>query len=192
MRRALLGGTFDPPHVAHLVAAETAYHDLDLDVVTFLPAGAPWQKAERRVSAPRHRWAMTALAIDGVGYFAADDREIVRDGWTYTADTLASFPEDDEIVLILGADSAAGIRTWDRWRDVLDRVTVAVAPRPGTDRREAEDALGAPVAWLDMPELDISGTGIRRLASEGHSIRFLVREGVWRYAMEHGLYPRGG
>lgn len=174
------------------MAAETAYHDLDLDVVTFLPAGAPWQKAERRVSAPRHRWAMTALAIDGVGYFAADDREIVRDGWTYTADTLASFPEDDEIVLILGADSAAGIRTWDRWRDVLDRVTVAVAPRPGTDRREAEDALGAPVAWLDMPELDISGTGIRRLASERHSIRFLVREGVWRYAMEHGLCPRGG
>jgi len=84
----ILGGTFDPPHVAHLVAAEAAYRQFGLSGVTFLPAGAPWQKAGRRVSSADDRWTMTGLAIAGVPYFDADDREVSRDGWYYTADTL--------------------------------------------------------------------------------------------------------
>nr|NIR41213.1 nicotinic acid mononucleotide adenylyltransferase [Actinomycetota bacterium]NIS36208.1 nicotinic acid mononucleotide adenylyltransferase [Actinomycetota bacterium]NIT97341.1 nicotinic acid mononucleotide adenylyltransferase [Actinomycetota bacterium]NIU21007.1 nicotinic acid mononucleotide adenylyltransferase [Actinomycetota bacterium]NIU70774.1 nicotinic acid mononucleotide adenylyltransferase [Actinomycetota bacterium] len=107
MHLALLGGTFDPPHIAHLVAAETAYRSLGIDVVTFLPAGRPWQKAGQEVTGADHRWAMTLLAIEGVEYFSADDREVRRDGWTYTIETLEAF-EGHDVWLVLGADAAAG------------------------------------------------------------------------------------
>lgn len=192
VRRALLGGTFDPPHLAHLVAAEAAFRQLGPDVVTFLPAGAPWQKQGSGVSAPGHRWEMTLRAIEGVDYFEADDREIRRDGWTYTADTLAGFDPADELLLVLGADAAAGLRSWERWPEVLERVEVAVAPRPGTDRTAVEEAVGRPLHWLDMPAMDVSGTVIRRRAATGLGFRFLVREAVWRYATEHGLYAGAG
>ena len=95
MRRAILGGTFDPPHLAHLFAGEAAYRQLEVDVVTFIPAGDPWQKAGRDVTPAHHRWAMTELAVDGIEYFEADRREVDREGWTYTIDTLTSFGEDE-------------------------------------------------------------------------------------------------
>lgn len=185
--RGILGGTFDPPHTAHLVAAEAAYRQLGLERVTFLPAGSPWQKAGRTVSAATHRWTMTLLAVDGVDYFDADDREIRRPGWTYTVDTLASFPSDEELVLILGADAARGLPTWHRATEVLERARVVVAPRPGVTRAQVEDAVG-PVHWLDAPALDISGTELRGRLTRGASIRFLVPEPVWRYVEEHRLY----
>jgi len=188
VRRGILGGTFDPPHLAHLVAGEAAYRDLGLDVVTFIPAGAPWQKARTLVSAPTHRWEMTRLAVDGVEYFEADDREVQREGWTFTVATLAEFPVDEELTLILGADSARGIRTWHRWEDVLDRADLAVAPRPGTDRRAVEEQIPVPFAWLDMLPLHVSGTQLRQRVAEGRSIRFMVRESVWRYIQEQSLY----
>lgn len=189
MKRALLGGTFDPPHLAHLVAGEAAYRNLGVDVVTFMPAGRPWQKSGNDVTAAEHRWAMTELAVEGVGYFEADDREVHRDGWTYTADTLASFGPDDEIWLVLGADAARGLPTWNRYEEVIGRARIAVAPRPGTPREMVEEAVGA-VEWLDMPELFISGTEIRDRARRGQSLRFLLREGVWDYTVRQGLYTR--
>lgn len=190
MRRGILGGTFDPIHLAHLVAGEIAYRELDLDVVTFVPAGAPWQKADRFVSDAEHRWEMTRRAVEGVGYFEADDREVVRDGWTYTVDTLAEFP-DDERFLILGADGAAGIPTWHRPDDVLARARVVVAPRPGTPRAEVEQSLPGGFDWLGGPALDVSGTMLRARVAEGKSIRFLVPDPVFDYIEDHGLYRRG-
>lgn len=191
MKRALLGGTFDPPHLAHLVAGEAAFRALNADVVTFVPAGRPWQKAGDDVTAASHRWAMTQLATEGVEYFEADDREVHRDGWTYTADTLASFDPGDEIWLILGADAALGLPTWNRYSEVVERARLAIAPRPGIDRRAVDDVVGE-AFWLDMPELGISGTEIRRRARSGGSLRFLVREGVWEYAVRHNLYAPVG
>lgn len=191
VRRALFGGTFDPPHIAHLLAAEAAYRSLGVDVVTFLPAGSPWQKAGRRVTEPVHRWRMTLLSIEGVDYFDADDREVHRDGWTYTIDTVEELGADEELVLVLGADSAARIRTWHRADDLLQRVRVAVAPRPGTERRRVEEAVGERLEWLDMPELPVSGTLIRQMASTGRSVRFLVAHGVWEYLSQHPLYTEG-
>ena len=187
VRRGLLGGTFDPPHLAHLVAAEAAFHDLALDVVNFVPAGAPWQKAERVVSAAGYRWDMTLLAVGGVDHLVADNREVMRDGWTYTIDTLAEFPADEELVLILGADAAAGLPTWHRFEEILERAELAVMPRPGVERREVEEVAGA-VRWLETPLLPVSGTLLRRMRADGRSIRFLVREAVHRYIVEHGLY----
>ncbi len=188
VHRGILGGTFDPPHVAHLLAGEAAYRDLALDVVTFLPAGSPWQKAGRAVSAAEHRWAMTEAAVAGVAYFEADDREVRRPGWTYTADTLATFPAGERITLVLGADAARGLPTWERLAEVLARADVAVMDRPGVARAEVEAAAGRPVTWLDAPQVAISGTMLRARAAAGGSLRFLVPDAGWRYVTEHGLY----
>lgn len=186
--RGILGGTFDPPHVAHFVAAEAAYHQLALERVTFIPAGAPWQKVDRVVSEREHRWAMTLRAIDGIDYFDADDREIQADGWTYTADTLDSLDPSEELILILGGDAALGLPSWHRPEVVVERVRLAVYDRPGVARGAVEDAVPAPITWLDAPELAISGTTIREMVREGKSPRFLVTDSVWAYIEEQGLY----
>lgn len=189
VRRGILGGTFDPPHLAHLFAGEAAYRDLGLDIVTFIPAGAPWQKADRLVTPAEDRWQMTLLAVEGIPYFEADDREVRRQGWTYTVETLRSFPDTDDLVLIVGADTARGLPTWNEAAEVLKRATIAVVPRPGVDREEVDDALGGGVSvWLDTPDVRLSGTMLRRRARTGHSIRFLVRDGVWRYVESRGVY----
>ena len=187
VRRGILGGTFDPPHLAHLVAGEAAARQLGLDAVSFLPAGAPWQKAGSGVSAAEHRWEMTRRAVAGVPYFAADDREVRRDGWSYTADTLSSFPADEELVLVLGADAAAGLGTWQHPEQVLERARLAVMPRPGVDPAAVAAAVGA-CDWLDTPMLDISGTMLRHRRAAGRSIRFLVPDPVFAYVEEMGLY----
>jgi nicotinate-nucleotide adenylyltransferase len=189
VRRGILGGTFDPPHLAHLFAGEAAYRDLDLDVVTFIPAGAPWQKADRKVINAEDRWQMTVLAVEGISYFEADDREVRRDGWTYTVETVHSFPEDEELFLVLGADAARGIPTWHEADEVLRRATIAVVPRPGVERHEVDEALaGGDVVWLDTPDVRLSGTMLRRQARAGRSIRFLVCDNVWRYIEESQIY----
>jgi nicotinate-nucleotide adenylyltransferase len=189
VRSGLMGGTFDPPHIAHLLAGEGAYRQLALDRVIFMPAGLPWQKADRVVSSPQHRWAMTKLATDQIDYFVADDREVHRDGWTYTIDTLATFDLAEEIVLILGADAARGLPSWERSTDVLARVELAVVPRPGVEMGEVEQAVGE-ARWLDMPALPISGTGIRQRTAAGLGARFMVSEDVYAYIEEHGLYRK--
>ncbi len=187
VRSGLLGGTFDPPHIAHLLAGEVAYRQLQLDRVVFMPPGSPWQKAGRRVSSPHHRWAMTRLAVAGVDYFEADDREVHRDGWTYTADTLDSFPEGEDIILILGADAALGLPTWHRSSDVLARIELAVVPRPGVERGAVEEQVKVE-HWLDMPQIPVSGTAIRERARAGLGFRFLVTESVFRYVDDERLY----
>lgn len=187
VKRGILGGTFDPPHIAHLLAGEAAYRQLALDVVTFIPAGDPWQKSDSTVSRAQHRLQMTRLSVDSVPYFEVDDVEIRREGATYTIDTVESFRADD-VVLILGADAALGLRTWHRWRDLVDLVGIAVAPRPGIGRHEVERAVPKPVEWLDMALLNVSSTELRRRAGAGSSIRFYVSDGTWNYVKESGLY----
>ena len=189
VQRGILGGTFDPPHLAHLFAGEAAYRDLDLDVVTFIPAGAPWQKADQDVTGAEDRWEMVKLAVAAADYFEADDREVRRDGWTYTADTLESFDAEDDITLVLGADAARGIGSWQRSEDILRRVRVAVIPRPRVERSDVDWVLrGHRYEWLDTPELVLSGTILRERAAAGRSLRFLVPDSVWDYIQEHGLY----
>ena len=187
VKRGILGGTFDPPHIAHLIAGETAYRQLALDVVSFIPAGAPWQKSDSGVSSAEHRWEMTRLSVEPIPYFVADDSEIRRDGPTFTIDTVESFA-GDELVLILGADAALGIRSWHRWRDLLEKVDLAVAPRPGVGRHEVEHAVPKTIEWLDMAPIDVSATDVRERARKGLSIRFYVRERVWQYVQEQHVY----
>lgn len=186
VRRGILGGTFDPIHIAHLAAAEAAYRSLGLDVVTFIPTGRPWQKTDRSVSAPEHRLAMVEAATAGIDYFTVDDREVKRDGYTYTIDTLEELG-DDTITLILGADAAANLPTWHRSAEVLARADIAVVPRPGTGAAAVEE-VGARLTWLALPEIDVSGTQLRAMRHSGASIRFLVPEAVYAYVEQHDLY----
>ncbi len=186
----IVGGTFDPPHIAHMVLAEAAFRQLDLDSVRFIPAGAPWQKLGTSVTPARHRWGMTVATTSGIPYFRADDREVVRAGLTYTIDTLSSLATGTP-VLILGADAAARLPSWHRAEEVLRRARIAVAPRPGTTRETVERAVAREVEWLDIPPLEISGTELRRRAVAGHSLRFLVREEVRRYIDNHSVYGGG-
>ena len=130
---------------------------------------------------------MTRRAVAGVPYFVADDRELRRDGWSYTIDTLATFDDDDELVLVVGADAAAGLRSWRDPGAILDRATLAVMPRPGVDPAAVHEAVGDHHV-LDTPDLPISGTMLRRRVRDGGSIRFLVREGVYEYVIGAGLY----
>ena len=170
-----------------MVVAEAALRQLDLDTVKFVPAGMPWQKMGRAVTSARHRWGMTVATISGISHLEADDREVVRSGLTYTIDTLTDLA-DDAPTLIMGADAAARLPSWHRADEVLQRARIAVAPRPGTTRDSVEEAIGRVPTWLDVPVLDISGTGLRRRAAAGHSLRFLVREPVREYIDRHRLY----
>ena len=114
---------------------------------------------------------------------AVDGRETLRDGPTFTADTLATFPAEEELVLILGADAASRIRTWNRWEEVLDRATLAVAPRPGASKDEL-----VPSVPIEMGLLEVSGTDIRLRVRDGRPFRFLVTPAVHEYIQRHGLY----
>ena len=183
MRTGILGGTFDPIHIAHLHTAECALHQLGLDRVLVIPAGDPWQKAGRWVTPGHHRLEMCRRAVAGVDGIFVDEREVSREGPTYTADTLATFPDDEELFLILGADSASGLRTWNRWEEVVERATIVVAPRPGVPMPEIEDA-----AYVEMGLLEVSGTDIRDRIRTGRPYRFLVTEPVYEHIAAEGLY----
>ena len=173
MRIGILGGTFDPIHIAHLHTAECALHQLGLDRVLVVPAGDPWQKAERELTPAGHRLEMCRLAVSGSPGIETDDREVLRDGPTYTIDTLDSFPSADELVLIVGSDAAAGLDTWHRWKEIADRATIAIAPRPGSHSPAFPEAL-----HIEMGMLEVSSTEIRQRVRYGRPYRFLVtREG---------------
>jgi nicotinate-nucleotide adenylyltransferase len=190
VRTGILGGTFDPIHIAHLHAGETALHAAHLDRVLFMPAGDPWQKTdERQVTPAAARVEMTRLAVEGVAGFELDLREVERDGPTYTIDTLASFPADDELFLILGFDAAVGLPTWHRWEEVVARAGILVVPRPGYDLSRVESVVPSAVL-LEMAALDVSASSIRRMAAQGAPYRFLVTPEVYRFIESQGIYTQ--
>ncbi len=190
--RAVLGGTFDPPHLAHLVLAEAAYRQLGVSAVEFVPAGDPWWKGSSLPSPARHRLEMTRLATASVSYFRVNDCEIRREGPSYMADTLETYPPDDEIYLVVGADVARGLASWMRWKEVAARVRLAIASRSGVETARVEEQVSYPPVWLDIPGLDISSELVRGLCRAGRSIRFLVPEPVRAYVEENSLYAPEG
>jgi nicotinate-nucleotide adenylyltransferase len=185
VRTGILGGTFDPIHIAHLHTAESALHQLRLDRLLIVPAGDPWQKSGREVTPGKHRLEMCRLATAHADRIEVDTRELERDGPTYTVETLATFPDDEELFFILGSDSLARIETWNSWQEVLERVTLVEAPRPGTPRG-AGAAHGA--VQLEMAHLEVSSTDIRTRAPAGRPYRYLVTEPVYEYIESTNLY----
>jgi nicotinate-nucleotide adenylyltransferase len=186
-RLGILGGTFDPVHVAHLAAACAARHQLELASVLLLVAGEPWQKRGAVVAPAEARFAMVAAAVDGVDGLEASRIEIDRDGPTYTIDTVEalSTPERD-LYLILGTDVARKLDTWHRVEDLRALVTLAIVDREGDAIEDAPD--GWRVVRVTMPRLDVSSTDLRRRVAAGEPVEFLVPLPAVRVLRERCLY----
>lgn len=194
MRVGVLGGTFDPVHIAHLRLAEEAREALDLDEVLFVPAGDPWRKSEHAITAAAHRLAMLELAVAGNDDFAISEIELRREGPSYTADTLEALAGerlDDEFWFIVGADALSDLPNWHEPARIVAHARLAVAPREAQDANVA--ALTIPgiserIDTFSMPELDVSSTDIRARVAAGRSIRYLVPDAVGAYITERRLY----
>ncbi len=191
LKIGILGGTFDPIHLAHLILAEQARDQLQLDVVKFLPAGDPWRKGNRHISSSEHRLEMTRLAVAGSDFFEVDDREIVRGGATYTVDTLREFraemEDGDELYFLAGEDALADIANWREPNGIAEAAYIVVAPRQGP-APSVDVVPKSRLIWLQMPHVGISSTLLRELAGRGASLRYLVPEAVAAYISDMGLY----
>jgi nicotinate-nucleotide adenylyltransferase len=201
MRTGILGGTFNPPHLGHLVAAQEAYRELGLDQVMLIPAGTPPHKPVEDEPGPEHRLQLCRLAVGDDDRFSVSDLELRRDGPSYTVDTLdvlRSQSPSDDLFLILGGDIAAGLPNWHEPERVLELATVAIAKRRGTAKAAVEGALaslagGERARFFQMPRIGISSTMVRRRVRAGQPIRYFVPDPVMHYIEGHGLYgPPGG
>ena len=198
MRLGIMGGTFDPVHYGHLVAAEGARHHFCLDRVIFVPAARPPHKGHSFVSPPEHRLAMTNLAVASNPFFQVSDMEVLRSGPSYTIDTVREirtiFPYA-QIYFITGADAVLEILTWRRVEDLLDMCLFIAATRPGYRLESIFKRLEgltpsqlAKIVTMEVPALAISSTDIRRRVREGRPIKYLLPEEVENYIHCSGLY----
>ena len=193
-RLGVMGGTFNPIHTGHLVTAEEARHAFDLDEVTFVPAGRPWQKGSD-VADAEHRYLMAVIATASNRAFNVSRVELEREGPTFTIDTLNAFAAlrpDVDLYFITGADAILQILTWKDPEEVLRRARFIAATRPGYDldrlEKELPEGLEDRVAIMEIPALAISSTDIRRRIAEGRPIRYLVPPAVAEYIEKAGLY----
>ena len=190
-----MGGTFDPIHHGHLVAAEEALWQFRLDAVVFVPTGQPWMKEERRVTPAEHRFLMTVIATSSNPRFTVSRVDIEREGPTYTRDTLRAIRDEygaeADLFFITGADAVLEIFQWKDPKEILELAHVIAATRPGHDiaRFEAEAPTSHPnISVMDVPALAISSTDIRKRVQEGTPIRYLVPEAVHTYIDKWELY----
>jgi nicotinate-nucleotide adenylyltransferase len=196
VRVGLLGGTFNPPHLGHLVCAQEAYLQLGLEQVLWVAARLPPHKAVDDDLGIDHRLELCRLAIDGDPRFAVSDVEARRDGPSYTVDTLQELHSkipDSDLFLLVGADVAAGFAGWREPQRVLELATVVVAQRPGTSRAVVEDVLARLAdtdrfCFFDMPEIGISSTMLRERVRSGESTQYLMPDAVRGYVDQHHLY----
>src|SRR3954453_14632567 len=193
----VMGGTFDPIHNGHLVAASEVAGLFDLDEVVFVPTGQPWQKRERFVTAPEDRYLMTVIATAANPRFSVSRVDIDRGGPTYTKDTLrdlAALNPDTELYFITGADALASILSWQNWEDLFSMARFVGVSRPGYEldgehiaaamKELPADAL----SLVEVPALAISSSDCRRRGEGGRPIWYLVPDGVVQYVSKRGLY----
>ncbi len=198
MRLGILGGTFDPIHFGHLLAAEEARVAVHLDRVLFAPAGDPPHKQGHDILAVAHRLAMVRLATADNPAFVISRIDIDRPGPHYTVDFIRLLRDEwgtdaDETFFIMGADSLAQLLTWHRPRQLIELCRLAVVARPGYHAELAELETALPgishrVDWVRMPVLGISSSDLQRRAREGRSIRYQVPASVAQYVIDHRLY----
>lgn len=188
-RVGLFGGTFDPPHVGHLVTAVNVRHALQLDVVVMMVANVPWQKeGSRRITPPEDRHAMVEAALRDVPGLVPGRHEIDHGGPSFTADTLraisAQWPSS-ELFTIVGDDAAAGLTTWERYDEVVDQSHLVVVDRPG---EHVELPHGVEWIRVEVPRLEVSSTDLRARFSDGRPLDYLVTEPVLEVIRTRGLY----
>jgi nicotinate-nucleotide adenylyltransferase len=189
MRIGLFGGTFDPPHVGHLITAVNVRHSLQLDRILLEVANVPWQKeGQRELSPPEDRYALVAAAVGGVDGLCASRLEIDRGGPSYTADTLAELAVQyagAELFTVLGWDAAVALPTWERHEEVVAHSTLVVVDRPG-----ASEPLPDGVPWIrvEVPHVDVSSTELRARARDGRPLDYLIPDDVLHEIRARGLY----
>jgi nicotinate-nucleotide adenylyltransferase len=189
LRVGLFGGTFDPPHVGHLVTAVNVRHELTLDLVILMVANIPWQKeGTRRITDAEDRFAMVEAAVADVDGLVPGRIELDLGGPSYTADTLAELARrypGAELFTIVGDDAAAGLTSWSRYGEVVERSSLVVVDRPG----EAVQLIGD-VDWIrvEVPRLEVSSTDLRARFTDGRPLDYLVTEPVLDVIAKRGLY----
>ncbi len=186
-----MGGTFDPIHLGHLIAASEALYEFELDRVMFVPTGRPWQK--RSFADAEDRFQMTVLGAASNSRFAVSRMEIDRVGPTYTVDTMRVLRdfhgEDARLFFIIGADAVLRLGTWRGVEALEELAEVIAVTRPGFDLAELKPQPGWPaVRSMDMPPVGISSSDIRERVRSGRPIDYLVPRVVGRYVRKHGLY----
>lgn len=192
-----MGGTFDPIHHGHLVAASEVADLFELDEVVFVPTGQPWQKHDRQVTAPEDRYLMTVIATASNPRFSVSRVDIDRGGPTYTKDTLRDLRElnaDTDLFFITGADALASILSWQNWEDLFSMAKFVGVSRPGYELDgkhivEARQELPPDALQLvEVPALAISSSDCRQRAQASRPIWYLVPDGVVQYVAKRGLY----
>lgn len=193
----IFGGSFDPPHLGHLIVAEYVRAECGLKNILFVPAGQSPHKLQGPIASASDRVAMTRRAVKGNRAFGVSDGEIRRKGISYTVDTVNALVAENpgaELFLILGADSFADFSSWKSPDSIVSMATLLVYPRIGiSDLKNQKYARHA--EFIPAPQIEISSSVIRRRVATGKSIRYLVPEPVERYILSHGLYsqkPHGG
>ncbi|HTK16957.1 MAG TPA: nicotinate-nucleotide adenylyltransferase [Acidimicrobiia bacterium] len=182
----ILGGTFDPVHVGHLMDASAARHQLGLDRMLVVPARDPWQKHGSVVAPAEVRFEMLVAALDGAAGLEASRLELDRDGPTYTIDTIEQLAAPDrELVLVMGSDVAATLESWHRVDDLRQLVTLAIVDRGDPAPADLE---GWRVVRVRVPRMELSSTDLRRRVAAGEPIDFLVPMPAVRVLRSYGLY----
>ena len=196
MRLGLFGGTFDPPHVGHLIVAQDALRALGLDRIAFVPAAVPPHKRGVPITAAPLRLAMVRAALAGDDRFVVDDIELTRPGPSYTVDTLRAYRDrhgDARLFLLLGADQYADFATWRETGAIRQLATLAVLGRGGDSGSDGDGDGDENVVRVAVTRIDIASTDIRRRTAAGEPIRYLVPAAVEQLIRERALYsPPGG
>lgn len=195
-RIGVFGGTFDPIHLGHLIIASELKHAVDLACVLFVPAGRPPHKTDQSIGNDDHRLAMLHLALDGTPGFAISTVDLERPGPSYTTETLKLLSQinpDAELIFLMGEDSLRDFPTWHKPERIVEQAEVAVATRPGIESEPSDVYEKVPNArgrihMVEVPEIGISSREVRRRASEGLPISYLVPREVEMFILEHGLY----
>jgi nicotinate-nucleotide adenylyltransferase len=191
VRIGLLGGTFNPVHLGHLILAEEVREKLSLDKVIFVPAYFPPHKEKEGIAPAAHRFKMVELAIFANRHFEVSDYEIRKSGLSYTIDTVRAFKlryPDDELFFISGSDLLKYLDKWKDLKKILQLVRFVVATRPGYSLRK----IPAYIATVAIRAVDISAFEVRQCIREGKSFRYLVPEKVYAYIQKHRLYGLNG
>ncbi|MCV7306498.1 nicotinate-nucleotide adenylyltransferase [Mycobacteroides immunogenum] len=194
-RLGVMGGTFDPIHNGHLVAASEVADRFELDEVIFVPTGQPWQKQGRKVSPAEHRYLMTVIATASNPRFTVSRADIDRGGATYTVDTLTDLRDANpgaDLYFITGADALASILSWENWEQLFTLATFIGVNRPGyelsSDHIAHAELPSDGLSLVEVPALAISSTDCRIRAGQARPIWYLVPDGVVQYVAKHRLY----
>jgi nicotinate-nucleotide adenylyltransferase len=190
-RLGIFGGTFNPPHLAHLIAAERAVEEYSLDKLLFIPANIPPHKVGHEIAPADDRLAMIRLAAQDNAHFEISDIELKREGKSYTIDTLRELKgiySPDSLYLFIGMDMFAIFDSWYKAEEILSLATVVVMLRPTHDIKAIDSKMRDSVQIMSLPLLEISSTDIRERVSQEKSIQYLVPECVRAYIEERGLY----